>query len=169
MCFALLVKTNGQGGLTVLRLVFGFVFFAHGAQKMLGWFGGSGYSATMNHFEHSGIPALFAFLAIAAEFFGGIGLIIGLLGRLAAFGIACNMSVAIGKVHGANGLFMNWTGSKQGEGFEYHLLALAIAAAIMIHGSGALSLDYWLAKERAAAPSTDANEETHDYSPAHRT
>ena len=93
-------------------------------------------------FTHGmGIPAVFAFLAIAAEFFGGLGLILGLLGRVAAFGIACNMLVAIAKVHAGNGLFMNWTGNQKGEGFEYHLLVLAMTTAIMIAGSGALSLD----------------------------
>jgi putative oxidoreductase len=87
------------------------------------------------------IPAVFAFLAICAEFLGGIGLILGALGRIAAFGIACNMVVAILMVHGPNGLFMNWTGQQKGEGFEYHLLAIAIAIVLMVKGSGALSVD----------------------------
>jgi putative oxidoreductase len=95
----------------------------------------------MSGFEHSGIPAVFAFLAIAAEFFGGIGLILGLLGRVAAFGIFCVMLVAIVKVHVANGFFMNWTGQQKGEGFEFHVLVLAMTAAIMIAGSGAWSVD----------------------------
>jgi putative oxidoreductase len=136
-----LIHTNPSAALAVLRLVLGAVFLAHGAQKMLGWFGGYGFSATMGYFTHSGIPAVFAFLAIAAEFFGGLGLILGLLGRVAAFGIACNMAVAVARVHAANGFFMNWAGNQKGEGFEYHLLALAMAAALMIGGSGALSLD----------------------------
>jgi putative oxidoreductase len=87
------------------------------------------------------IPAPFAFLAICAEFLGGIGLIVGALGRIAAFGIACNMIVAIFMVHGPNGLFMNWTGQQKGEGFEYHLLAIAIAVVLMARGSGAFSVD----------------------------
>ena len=82
-----------------------------------------------------------AFLAIAAEFFGGLGLILGFLTRIAAFGIAVNMVVAIAMVHGAFGFFMNWTGAQKGEGFEYHLLALAVTAFLMIRGAGALSLD----------------------------
>jgi len=100
----------------------------------------------MNSMEHMGIPAVFAFLAIAAEFFGGLGLILGLLGRVAAFGIACTMVVAIVKVHAANGLFMNWSGQQKGEGFEYHLLVLAMTAAIMIAGSGAWSVDRALSR-----------------------
>lgn len=136
--------------MTILRLVLGIVFLAHGAQKMLGWFGGYGFSGTMGFFTHYlGIPAPFAFLAICAEFFGGIGLILGLLSRVAAFGIACNMLVAIALVHRHFGFFMNWTGKQQGEGFEYHLLTLAVTLAIMIAGAGAGSVDAMLSRRRA--------------------
>ena len=142
-----LIQTNNQAAPAILRLVLGVVFFTHGAQKMLGWWGGYGFSGTMGMFTLAmGIPAVFAFLAIAAEFFGGLGLIVGLLGRVAAVGIACNMVVAIVKVHAANGLFMNWAGDQKGEGFEYHLLVLAMTAAIMIAGSGALSVDLALTR-----------------------
>jgi len=142
-----LMRTNHQAVPAMLRLVLGAVFFAHGAQKVLGWWGGYGFSGTMNMFTHGmGIPAVFAFLAIAAEFLGGVGLILGFLGRVAAFGIACNMVVAIVKVHSANGLFMNWAGNQKGEGFEYHLLVLAMTAAIMITGSGAFSVDLALTR-----------------------
>jgi DoxX len=80
-----LVHTDHDWVLTVVRLVLGIVFFAHGAQKLLGWFGGAGFSGTMGSFTHQmGIPAPLALLAIAAEFFGGLGLIVGLLGRVAA-------------------------------------------------------------------------------------
>lgn len=139
--------TTDDIGLTILRVTLGIVFLAHGSQKMLGWFGGNGFTNTMHYFESTGIPAVFAFLAIAAEFFGGIGLILGLLGRIAAFGILCNMLVAIFKVHAGNGLFMNWTGKQHGEGFEYHLLAIAIALAILLNGSGALSVDRMLSRD----------------------
>jgi putative oxidoreductase len=87
------------------------------------------------------IPAPFAFLAIAAEFFGGLGLILGFLTRIAAFGIAVNMVVAVAMVHSKFGFFMNWSGTQKGEGFEYHLLALAVTAFLMIRGAGAFSLD----------------------------
>jgi putative oxidoreductase len=139
--FQKIVSTRHSFTMTALRLVLGVVFFAHGAQKMLGWYGGFGFSGTMGFFTHSGIPAPLAFLAISAEFFGGLGLLVGFLSRIAAFGIACNMLVAILMVHRQNGLFMNWMGNQKGEGFEYHLLAIAIALAIMIKGSGALSVD----------------------------
>jgi putative oxidoreductase len=87
------------------------------------------------------IPALFAFLALAAEFFGGLGLIFGFLTRIAAFGIFSDMIVAVAMVHHSFGFFMNWTGAQKGEGYEYHLLVLAITAFLMIRGAGAASLD----------------------------
>src|SRR5215472_1567723 len=145
-----LMATKSDFTLTILRLVVGVVFFAHGAQKMLGWFGGFGFKGTLGFFtQQMHIPATFAVLAIFAEFFGGIGLIVGLLGRIAAFGISVNMCVAILMVHWPNGLFMNWYGNQKGEGFEYHLLAIAIGLAIMAKGSGAFSVDRALAGSTA--------------------
>lgn len=139
--FRKLMATSDDWTMTLLRLILGVVFFAHGAQKMLGWWGGNGFSGTMGYFTHSGIPAPLAFLAIAAEFFGGMGLVVGLLSRVAAFGIVVNMLVAVLTVHLPNGLFMNWSGAQKGEGFEYHLLAIALGIAIMVKGGGAVSMD----------------------------
>jgi putative oxidoreductase len=137
-----ILATDDDIAITILRVTLGIVFFPHGAQKMLGWFGGFGFSGTMGFFTNTlHIPAPFAFLAIAAEFFGSLGLILGFLTRIAAFGIAVNMLVAILTVHSAVGFFMNWNGTQRGEGFEYHLLVLAITAALMIRGAGALSVD----------------------------
>jgi putative oxidoreductase len=137
-----LLSTPNDYALTIARLALGVVFFAHGAQKMLGWFGGYGFQGTMGFFtQRLGIPAPLAFLAICAEFFGGLGLIVGLLSRIAALGIMVNMLVAVAKVHAANGFFMNWTGQQKGEGFEYHLLAIALLLVILIKGAGAFSLD----------------------------
>jgi putative oxidoreductase len=115
---------------------------------MLGWFGGYGFSGTMGFFTHQmGVPAPLAFLAICAEFFGGLGLIVGFLGRIAAFGIICNMLDAVIMVHAQNGFFMNWTGNQKGEGFEYHLLAIAIGLLILFKGSGAMSVDRILTED----------------------
>ena len=137
-----LVVTDNDTATTILRLVLGVVFFAHGAQKMLGWFGGYGFTGTMGFFTGMlHIPAVFAFLAIAAEFFGGLGLIFGLLTRVASFGVFCNMIVAVAMIHGRFGFFMNWTGAQKGEGYEYHILALAVTAFLMIRGAGAASVD----------------------------
>lgn len=137
-----LVATDNDAGTALLRLVLGVIFFAHGAQKMLGWFGGYGFTGTMGFFTNvMHIPALFAFLAIAAEFFGGLGLIFGFLTRIAALGIFTNMTVAIAMVHHQFGFFMNWTGAQKGEGFEYHLLVLALTVFLIIRGAGAVSVD----------------------------
>jgi putative oxidoreductase len=87
------------------------------------------------------IPPLFAFLAIAAEFFGGLGLIVGLLSRVAAFGIAVNMLVAVATVHRHFGFFMNWSGTQKGEGFEYHILVIVMAMLVILRGAGRCSLD----------------------------
>src|SRR5262249_9712987 len=101
-----LLKTDDDPVLAIPRMVLGVVIFLHGAEKMLGWFGGAGLTTTLEIFtHHMGIPFPLAFLAIAAEFFGGLGLIIGLLSRIAALGIAANMIVAIATVHARFGVF----------------------------------------------------------------
>ncbi len=145
---SLLFKTDSSVTSLILRLALGAVFFPHGAQKVLGWFGGYGFTGTMGFFTGTmHIPALFAFLAIAAEFAGSIGLILGLGTRIAALGIASTMVVAIATVHAQFGFFMNWTGAQKGEGFEYHILAIAIAVALIIRGGGLLSADGVIAKK----------------------
>jgi putative oxidoreductase len=137
-----LIATDNDGAVTFLRLVLGVVFFAHGAQKTLGWFGGYGFSGTMGFFTGMmHIPALFAVLAIAAEFLGGLGLIVGLLTRVAAFGIFCNMVIAVAMIHHQFGFFMNWAGTQKGEGFEFHLLVAAMTLFLTIRGAGAASVD----------------------------
>jgi putative oxidoreductase len=142
-----LMSTSGDVSLTTLRVVLGVVFFAHGCQKMLGWFGGNGFHGTMGFFtQHMGMPAPVALLIICAEFFGGLGLIVGLLTRIAALGIAGDMIGAIFIVHLQNGFFMNWMGTQKGEGFEYHLLVIAMAAALLLRGAGAFSADRALSK-----------------------
>jgi putative oxidoreductase len=143
-----LFATNGGWTAFVLRLVLGVVMFAHGAQKVLGWFGGTTFVVTLNMFtQKMHMPLPLALLVIAAEFLGGLGLIVGLLTRIAAFGILCDMVGAIALVHWHNGLFMNWFGKQAGEGFEYHLLVIAICIALIVRGGGALSLDRALAGE----------------------
>jgi putative oxidoreductase len=136
----LLQTDSGVAGV-ILRLTLAIVMFPHGAQKALGWFGGHGFRGTVNYFKSQGIPGFLAVLAVAAEFLGPIGLAIGFLTRLAAFGIACIMVVAVMTVHWPHGFFMNWNGNQKGEGFEYHLLALSIAITLMIIGAGAWSVD----------------------------
>jgi putative oxidoreductase len=137
-----LLGTNGDWVITIVRIVLGVVFFAHGAQMALGWFGGAGLQTTVRIFrENLRIPAPLALLSVAAQFLGGLGLIFGLLSRVAAFGIAVVMSVALLVVHRKFGFFMNWFGEKQGHGIEYHVLVLALALTVIIKGAGAFSLD----------------------------
>ena len=137
-----LFYTNPDWIETLIRITLGVVFFAHGAQKLLGWFGGVGLKDTMRTMhQFLGLPIPLAFLAVATEFFGGAGLVVGLLSRVAALGIAVTMVAAILMVHGRYGLFLNWFGDRKGHGIEYHLLAIALAAVIIVRGSGAVSLD----------------------------
>jgi len=133
---------------TLLRLTLGIVFFPHGAQKVLGWFGGYGFSGTMGFFTNMmHIPALFAALAIAAEFLGALGLIFGAFTRIAAAGIVANMLVAIAMVHIKFGFFMNWYGNQKGEGIEYHILVIGIALALIFTGGGNWSMDQAIARK----------------------
>ncbi|HET6233188.1 MAG TPA: DoxX family protein [Longimicrobiaceae bacterium] len=147
--FHRLIATDGSGATALLRITLAIIMFPHGAQKVLGWFGGYGFTGTMGFFTgQMKIPYIFALLAIIAEFLGAIGLLVGLLTRVAAFGIACVMVVAVATTHLPNGFFMNWTGQQKGEGFEYHLLVIAIAVFLMIRGAGAASLDRMLSNRR---------------------
>ena len=139
--FKKLISTSNDVALTILRLVLGVVFFAHGAQKLLGWFGGYGFTATVGAFTHMGMPAPIVYLIIATEFFGGLGLIFGFLTRIPALGIACLMVGAIFIVHLPNGFFMNWANNQKGEGIEYHLMAIAMAAVLLLRGAGSFSVD----------------------------
>ncbi len=148
--FQKLIQTNSNDTAAfVLRVVLGAVMFPHGAQKMLGWFGGNGFSATLEGMTTGGgLPLIIAFLVIMIEFLGAIALIMGFLGRLMAFGIGVVMAGAVFKAHLANGFFMNWAGQQAGEGFEYHLLAIAMAIALMITGSGRWSVDSTLQQKK---------------------
>ncbi len=144
-----LLATEESWSLLVIRLMLGIVFFAHGSQKLLGWFGGYGFSGTMGYFtQQIGVPAFIGFLVIMIEFFGSLALIVGFLARLAALGVTAVMLGAIFTVHIHNGFFMNWSGQQAGEGYEYHLLVLAMCLAIMIGGAGAASVDRALSRSR---------------------
>lgn len=141
-----LIATEEDWAALLLRVTLGAVMWPHGAQKLLGWYGGGGFAGTISAFrEHMGIPVFIAFLVIISEFFGSLGLIAGFATRLSAFGVFCVMTGAILMVHLPNGFFMNWFGQQAGEGFEYHLLAIGIALALMIRGGGRWSVDGWFA------------------------
>jgi len=140
--FERFLSTDQDRTLLFQRVVLGVVIFPHGAQKLLGWFGGPGFSDTMGFFTDTmHFPAPLAFLIIIAESLGALGLILGLGTRLAALGIAAVMVGAVLTSHMSFGFFMNWFGAQKGEGFEYHLLALALAMPLLVRGGGLLSMD----------------------------
>ena len=139
--FRKLIATRNDYAILVVRVVLGLVMLPHGLQKVFGWFGGYGFSGTLAGFQQMGIPKPVTVLVILAESVGAVGLIVGFLGRFMAFSVFAVMLGAVLMVHGQNGFFMNWTGKGAGEGFEYHLLVMAMALAVMIRGSGALSVD----------------------------
>ena len=147
------LSTSNDPIATLARLVLGLVMLPHAAQKVFGLFGGYGLQGTIG-FMTGGLhmPLPLAYLAIAAEFLGALGLIVGLAGRGAAFGIAAVMVGAMLTVHLPNGFFMNWGGTAKGEGFEYHILAIALAVIVLVRGSGAWSLDQLLTRTVAQAP-----------------
>ena len=145
-----LVATSDDAGPAILRLTLALVMFPHGAQKLLGWFGGFGFSGTMDYLTGAaGLPAVVALLVILIEFFGPIALVAGFLTRVAALGIGAVMVGAIATQHWQHGFFMNWTGQQAGEGFEFHLLVLGIVLVLLLKGSGALSLDRMLGGDRS--------------------
>jgi len=137
-----LFQTSESFSCLVTRVILGCVMFPHGAQKLLGWFGGFGFTNTMSYFtQTAGLPWAIAFLVIMGESLGSIGLILGFFTRLSAFGLICIMLGAIITVHIPNGFFMNWFGKQAGEGFEYHLLIIGISIPLLISGGGKYSVD----------------------------
>jgi putative oxidoreductase len=141
-----LLTTNNDRILFLLRLTLGLVMLPHGAQKVLGWFGGYGFSGTMGFMTGMGMPAVVAFLVIMGESLGALGLVFGFITRFCAFGILMIMLGAIGLVHLKFGFFMNWSGQAAGEGIEYHLLMIGLALALLVRGGGAFSIDGWLTR-----------------------
>ena len=146
------LSTSDSLAPTFLRLALGVMIFPHGAQKLLGWFGGYGFAGTLHFFTADlHIPWIFALAAILVEFFGGILLILGLWTRLAAALVGINLLVAMffGPIH--QGFFMNWGGNQKGEGLEFFLLVFGIALALVIQGGGRCSVDRLLGRETPPA------------------
>jgi putative oxidoreductase len=151
--FRSLIRTTDDPVALVLRLALAIVIWPHGAQKALGLFGGPGLSGAIG-FLHGmvGLPTPIAYLEVAIEFLGPILLLVGFLGRLDAFAIAVIMIGAVLTTHLPNGFFMNWSGQQKGEGYEFHILALALAVGIMIRGSGMASIDRVLTRRLDVNP-----------------
>jgi putative oxidoreductase len=141
-----LFATDGSLSGTILRVALGAAMLPHGAQKLLGLFGGAGFNASMKWFESNfHVPALLALAAILAESVGAVALVAGFFTRLAALAVAVDMAVAVYLIHWKIGFFMNWMGNQKGEGFEYHILAIAIGLALTVKGGGRWSVDRALA------------------------
>ena len=136
----------------IARLTLGLVMFPHGAQKVLGWYGGHGFSGTMGFFtEQMGMPAVIAFLVIVGEFFGSLGLLAGVLTRFTAGSFILIMLGAIMMVHAPHGFFMNWFGQQAGEGYEYHLLVIGLSLTALVMGGGKFSVDRLIANKLHAS------------------
>jgi putative oxidoreductase len=142
----LLLGTYPSWSRAVVRVALGIVFIAHGGQKVFGWFGGPGLKATIQTFQqYMKVPPAATVLAAFIELLGGLALLVGLLARPAAAGIIVVMLVAIAKVHGRNGFFLNFSGTPgKGHGFEFNFTLIAMALAVLIGGAGALSIDVLL-------------------------
>lgn len=153
-----LLETDGSLASLFQRVVLGGVIFAHGAQKLLGWFGGFGFDGTVQWFADAlSVPAALAVLVILSDFFGSLLLIAGAFTRIAAFGATATMLGAIALVHASNGFFMNWSGTQAGEGFELHLLALGLSIPLMLKGAGAYSVDALLHRKIDAGTALRSN------------
>ena len=140
-----ITNTNDHVSGLLMRLTLGIVILPHGLQLLLGWFGGYGFSGTMGFFTGTvGLPWIIGLLVILIEFFGAIFLITGFAVRFTALMVIADMLGIIFKSHLQNGFFMNWFGNQAGEGYEYHLLFIAMALALLISGAGKLSVDYAL-------------------------
>jgi putative oxidoreductase len=151
MAFQMLFRTRPDVAPTVARVILGLIIFPHGLQHAAGLLGGGGFAATMQWMTGTlHIPASLAALAIAVEFAAPLFLLAGLAGRVASAGVIVLMLVAL-STHTSNGFFMNWFGALPAgqEGYEYHLLAIGLAAVVATAGSGAWSLDLMLARTGA--------------------
>lgn len=140
-----ILRVSSQQADLILRVALGTVFVAHGSQKLFGWFGGNGWNATIGFFNQVlNIPAPLAGLVILIEFFGGIAIILGLLTRPVALGLAATMLGAAFKVHLVNGFFLG-----QNNGVEYVFVLLLLSIYFVVKGSGVISLDGLIAKKLA--------------------
>lgn len=136
-----LLRTDSSPAQLFIRVALGVVMFPHGAQKVLGWFGGPGISKTIQAFAAMGFPAWSVIALMVVESLGAVLLVFGFLTRLWAVGIGAAITICMFLHHVHHGFFMNWFGQQQGEGFEYHLLVIGICLALLIKGGGALSVD----------------------------
>ncbi len=145
-------ESASKHSLTIIRVVLGVIFFMHGSQKVMGWFGGGGLAATVQGMTQMGLPAVLVYTVAFTEFLGGIALIFGLLTRLAAFGIMCVMIGAVVTVHWKNGFFLNFYMTPGiGHGYEYNLALIAMSLSLIFGGSGCCALDNFFCRKKENA------------------
>ena len=151
--FEKMIRTDASFAQFMIRVALGVVIWPHGAQKVLGWYGGPGYAGTLQIFAGLGFASTTTVALMVIEFIGAGLLVFGFLTRVWALGIGVTITVCMLLNHMQHGFFMNWYGSQAGEGFEYHLLVIGIALALVVRGGGMLSLDRALcsAKDRRKA------------------
>lgn len=142
-----ITQTGSQSSALILRITLALVLWPHGAQLFAGLFGGYGFSASMGYFEQQGLSSIISFLTIFLLFFGTLFILFGLFTRAFAAAFIILFLGMIIKVHLPSGFFMNWMGNQKGEGFEYHLLLIGIALALLITGGGKLSIDRLINRE----------------------
>lgn len=143
-----IITTHPNLGFSITRLTLGLVIFPHGAQKLLGLFGGYGYAGTMESLTaQMGLPSIVAFSVIMVEFFGSISLVIGLFSRFWALSLTVMFTGIIITTQLEHGFFMNWYGNQSGEGYEYSLLIIGLALSVLINGSGKWSIDSLISKK----------------------
>lgn len=147
--FKKLITTHPNLGFSIARLTLGLVIFPHGAQKLLGLFGGYGYQSTMESLTtQMGLPSIVAFSVIMIEFFGSFSLVLGLFSRFWAISLAGMFTGIIITTQLEHGFFMNWYGNQAGEGCEYSLLVIGLALTVLVNGSGKWSIDSIISKNK---------------------
>ena len=140
--------TNNDWSGLITRFTIGLILFPHGAQKMLGWFGGYGFTGTMDFFTTTAnLPWVVAFMVIVIEFIGALSLMVGFASRIWSALVIFLMIGIIVTVHFENGFFMNWLANQKGEGYEYHLLVIGLSLVTLLGGSGKFSLDGVITKK----------------------
>ncbi len=144
---AAFLSTSDSAIPTLTRLALGGVIFGHGLQKVFGWFGGYGIEGTLGFFASLGMPSVLGALVIVSDFLGSLAIVAGIATRFSAAAAFAVMLGATLLVHRPNGFFMNWGGAPHGEGYEFHLLAMAMAASLVLTGGGRAAVDGWLVRK----------------------
>lgn len=152
---SLLFKTTNSFAPLFLRVFLALVLFPHGAQKLMGWFGGYGFNGTMQYFtETVGLPKVVGFLVIMIEFFGPIALLLGFAVRFWSIAIAFVMTGII-LTNFTDYFFMNWFGNQKTEGMEFFLLAIGMSLSLVYAGAGRFSVDHSISKLKSVSQKTN--------------